>query len=53
MPQGGSLNQVRVVLVMNAGWTSPLVQVQSVSSIVPLVKYFLLNALGHAWLIPV
>jgi hypothetical protein len=46
---GGSFNQVRIVLVMDAGWTSPLVKVQSLSSCVPLVKsLLLLDPLGHA-----
>jgi hypothetical protein len=55
LPQGagavtlGSLNGVRIVLVMDASWTSPLVQVQSLSSIVSLVECLLLpNPLGHA-----
>jgi hypothetical protein len=49
---GTSLNQVRVVLVMDAGRTTPLVKVQAPSGCVTLFKYLLLpNPLGHA-LIP-
>ena len=44
----GSLNGVRVVVVMDAGRTSPLVKVQSLSSCVPLVKCLLPNARGQA-----
>jgi hypothetical protein len=46
-----SLNQVRVVLIMDAGRTSPLVKVQSLSSCVALVEYLLLNLRGRAELI--
>jgi hypothetical protein len=46
-----SLNGVRIVLVMDAGQTSPLVKVQSLSSCVALVECRLLNLGGHAELI--
>jgi hypothetical protein len=43
---GTSLNQVRVVVVMDAGRTSPLVKVQLLSSCVPLVKRLLLESIA-------
>jgi hypothetical protein len=42
----GSLDRVRVVLIMNAGRTRPLVKVQSLSSCVPLAKSLLLGRIG-------
>ncbi|MEA2544464.1 MAG: hypothetical protein QOH35_5830 [Acidobacteriaceae bacterium] len=47
-----SLNRVWVLVVVDAGRTSPLVKVQSLFSFVPLVQCPLSNARGQA-LIPV
>lgn len=43
----GSLNRVRVALVMGAGRTRQLVKVQSLFSCIPLILGLLLNPPGH------
>jgi hypothetical protein len=43
-----SFNRVRVLVVMDAGRTTPLVKVQSLFSCVPLVQRLLPNSRGQA-----